>query len=223
MGKESKRKAKRIVFRLCLLGIICIGIYCLGLEIKPEEIVSVIRGAGFWAPVLYVLIMASTFVIAPLSGTPVFFAGYMIFENMVQVYGYFAALLAATINFWIARKWGRDLVQKLVGKKNIAKVDQFTQDYGIKSLIFLRFFQGHLHDFISYAYGLTNIKYLTFMIISTLTPIPWLLFWQLYVFKKIDNIGDLAIWTVITLIPFFIISVVLAFKYRSKYGKKTNE
>ena len=216
MKVKLKKRTKRIVFYSFLFIVVSLGIYYLGSKVKPEDVVLAIEGLGFWTDVIYVILMASTFIIAPLSGTPVFFAGYLLFGSKVQIYTYFSALLSATINFWISKKWGRNLVSRMVGKKNMEKIDQFTEDHGIKSLVLLRLFQGHFHDFISYAYGLTNMKYLPFIIVSALAPIPWLLLWQLYIFKRIKNIGDFTIWWVATLIPFFIISAFLASKYKKK-------
>lgn len=216
MKQKIGTRTKKLIFYLFLFVVISLGVYRLGLRVKVEDITSLIQKAGFWAPVTFILIMALTYIIAPLSGAPAFFAGFILFKNRVQIYNYFAVLLAATINFWIARKWGRSLVSKFVGRKNVEKVDQFTKDYGVRSLILLRLFQGHFHDFISYAYGLTNMRYAPFIIISALTPIPWLLFWQFYVFKRVQNITDFTIWFVATLIPFFIISFFFASKLRKK-------
>ena len=213
---KFKAKAKKLILYFLFFVFASLGIYFLGLKVGPEDITHIIEKAGFWAPATFILIMALTYIIAPLSGTPAFFAGFMLFKNRVQIYNYFAVLLAATVNFWIAKKWGRNIVSKLLGRKNIEKIDQFTKDYGVKSLILLRLFQGHLHDFISYAYGLTNMSYVPFIIISALTPIPWLLLWQFYIFKRVKNIGEFTLWFVVTLIPFLIISGFFATKFRKK-------
>lgn len=207
---------KRLIFYLLLFIIISLCIYLLGLRIKPEEIKPWIEKTGFWAPIIYIFLTSLTFIIAPLSGTPIFLAGYLLFRSRVQIYSYFAAFLSAAVNFWIARIWGRGWVVKMVGKKNMEKVDQFTQNYGIKSLIFLRVLQGHLHDFISYAYGLTDMKFLPYMVVTILTPIPWILLWQLFLFKRIRNIGEFTIWWGATLVPLFIISGFFVSKYRKR-------
>ncbi len=209
-------RAKKLIRYLFFFIVVSLGIFYLGTRIKPEDITGFIEKTGFWAPIIYIFMMASTFIVAPLSGTPIFLAGYVLFRSKIQIYTYFAALFAATVNFWIARRWGRKLVTKLVGKGNIEKIDQFTEDYGVKSLILLRLLQGHLHDFISYAYGLTNMRFIPFIIISALTPIPWLLLWQLYLFKRIKDIKEFTIWWLATLIPFFIISGLFALKYKKK-------
>ena len=124
-------------------------------------------------------------------------------------------MLSATVNFWIAKKLGRNLVAKLFGKKDMNKIDQFTEDFGVKSLIFLRIYQGHLVDFISYAYGLTSMKFTSYIVITVLAPIPWLLLWQFYIFPRVNNISDFTTWFLVTLMPFLLISWFF-FRYKRK-------
>lgn len=207
-------KNKKIGLYLFFLIVVSLGIYYLGSRIRLEDITRVVEDAGVWAPVLYSLILTLTYVIAPLSGTPVFLAGYFLFGRNVQFLNYFACLLGAVINFWIARRFGRGVVSKLVGERNISKVDRFTENYGVKSLIFLRLLQGQFHDFIAYAYGLTNMKFVPYFIVSVLAPIPWFLLWYFYIFNQIENVRDLSLWLLITVAPFFVISAFLIRKLR---------
>lgn len=211
-----KGRLKDLYPYLFIFIFVSLIIFLLGSKVSSDEISEVVQKAGVFGPLLYILIFASTHVIAPLSGTPVFFAGFGLFGDKIQIYTYLATMLSAIVNFWISRIWGRDLVKKLAGK-DLEKIDEFTKDYGIKSLIFLRVFQGHLVDFISYAYGLTNIKFTPYIIVSALAPIPWLLFWQFYIFPRVEDIGDFSVWFLITLVPFIIISW---FFFRYKRNKE---
>lgn len=176
---------------------------------RVEDITSVVEKGGVWAPILYVSVLLLTYIIAPLSGTPVFFAGYLLFGKTVQIYNYVAALIGAVANFWIARKLGRGRVSDLIGAGNMKKIDQFTNNYGIKSLVLLRILQGQFHDFIAFAYGLTNIKFIPYLIVSALAPIPWFLLWYFYIFDHIQTIGDLTIWLLLTVAPLYIVSLFL--------------
>ena len=201
-----KRANKKIGFWLTILVIILISIYFLGAGIKVEQITDFIKRTGFWAPVVFIVLTALTYIFAPISGTPLWFAGYILFGSRFQIYTCLAAIFAAGINFWIARKLGRRWVIKLMGAANMEKVDAFTKDYGLKSLILLRLFVGNFHDFISYAYGLTNIRFISYMLVSLLSPVPWILLWQLYIFKKIDNFGEFTFWSGVTLLPLLVVS-----------------
>lgn len=208
-------KTKKLLFYLLLITLTFLAIFLLGTRFKTEDIISFVERAGFWAPVVYITIFASTHIIAPLSGTPVLFAGFALFGKTVSIYTYLATILSSTVNFWIARIWGRKLVVKFVGRKNMEKVDGFTNDYGIKSLILLRVLQGHLVDFISYAYGLTNIKFLPYFLISVLGHLPSFILWQI-IYSRIENITDFAFWFAATLVPLFLLSGIFASWYRKK-------
>ena len=88
-----------------------------------------------------------------------------------------AAYISYVLNFWIARKWGRGIVKKFVGEEGMRKVDDLTKDYGIVTLVFLRIFQGSINDFVSFAMGLTNMKFKVYLVVSLLASIPGTILW----------------------------------------------
>ena len=66
---------------------------------------------------------------------------------------------------------------KFVGKEDMKKVDELTKDYGIVTLVFLRIFQGSINDFVSFAMGLTNMKFKIYLVVSLLASIPGTILW----------------------------------------------
>jgi uncharacterized membrane protein YdjX (TVP38/TMEM64 family) len=213
---KLKPKTKKLILYVSVFAGVSLAVYFLGARIEVKDIKQIIEKAGVLAPLLYIVILLSTYVVAPFSGTPVFFAGYLAFGKTVQIYSYFTQILAAAVNFWIARGFGRGLVLRLVGDKNMGRVDRFADNYGIGSLIFLRVFQGHFHDFISYAYGLTNIKFTAYFIVSALAPIPWAILWYFYIFDRVENVGDLTMWLLLTIAPLYAVSIFLFRKLSSR-------
>lgn len=211
--------SKKLVYYLLIFLAIFSAIFLLGTRISKETIINAVQKTGMWAPLIFILINTATLVIAPLSGTPVIFAGYALFGKLVAPYIYLADILSAVINFWISRLWGRKLVSKLVGKKGLAKIDEFTKNYGVSSLIFLRVLQSNVTDFVSYAYGLTNMKFSTYIIISVLGQLPNFLLWQ-FLFQKIRNMKEFIFWWVVTLIPLGLISIFFAIKYKAKQDNR---
>jgi uncharacterized membrane protein YdjX (TVP38/TMEM64 family) len=211
----SKRKSALLYLAIIVIGSLLV--FLLGRGISEEEVTSFVRGAGIWAPLVYVTLIALTHIVAPLSGTPILFAGYALFGDRLQLYDYFAVIISGVTNFWIAKRFGRELVLRLVGKKEMGKVDRFVEDYGVRTLIFLRVFQGHLHDFISYAYGLTKMSFYPYFTISVLGRIPWLLFWQFYIFPRVDSVTEFTLWYLLTLVPLFVVSwLFLSYQKRRK-------
>jgi len=171
----NKHRNKAKVFLPALL--LFLVLYLLSRLIPAEEIERIIIEAGPLAPIVYIFISLLTYIIAPLSGTPVAFVGFHIFGSDVVIFHTISAFISFSINFGIARIWGRGLVEKIAGKESTGKIDNFINKKGYLSLFIIRVFLATYHDFISYAYGLTNIKYFPYIIISTIGLIPGYIIW----------------------------------------------
>lgn len=167
----NKITKKRLLY-LALITLAFLLIYLLGNRIDSAAIASAVKKVGIFGPLVFVFINAITLIIAPISGTPTYLAGFALFGKQVQFLVYLSAVFAGSINFLIARRWGRRMVIKLVGKDNMSKVDEFSQNYGMGTLIFLRLFQGQFFDFISYAFGLSKMKFWPYFLVTVLAPIP---------------------------------------------------
>lgn len=191
---------------IAVITLISISLYFLGKQIPQEVIESFIKNAGHWAPIAYILTHQISYVIAPISGFPFLIAGFYLFGKAIVIYTYIVVVIGATINFWIARKWGRPLVSKLAGQSSLEKIDQLSKGYGIITLIALRLLQGGRGDFVSYAYGLTPMKFSTYIIITTLATIPGSILWY-YIVSKTNNLEQAL--TVSVLLAFFSLLIFL--------------
>ena len=129
------------------------------------------------------------------------------YGQMSVVYAFIAAVIASITNFWIARIWGRNLVIKLAGEKNLEKIDSLTKDYGLQTLFIFRVFLKEFHDVISYAFGLTNLKFKPYFLISTLGMIPATFIWYLISLKIRD---PLTFTTVSWIFAYFSLIVYFA-------------
>lgn len=192
-------------------------LYVLSKNIPEENFRSIITNAGIWGPLTFTFLMLATHIFAPLSGTPLVFAGFYAFGEDVVFLTTLVAFVSSFTNFWIARIWGRSLVIKFVGRENTGKIDRLTQDYGLWTLFFLRVFMGGSTDFISYAAGLTSLQFLPYFIISVLVAIPGTILWYLIALQ----INDPLIFTALTLLLISTLSLIfvlatLAFKGRRR-------
>lgn len=209
-------RSPQLIFSAAITVTLIVAIYVISARLGVETIREVVEKAGIFGPLIFILLNSLSYIIAPLSGTPFYLAGFALFGKTFLLYIYLSALLGFTINFWISRIWGRRLVIKLISQENITKIDQLTKDYGVESLIFLRVFVGYLTDFISYVYGLTNMKFISYFLISALAPIPWLMLWFLVFFPQIETLNDFLKWFIISLIPVYIISALALILYQRR-------
>lgn len=131
-----------------------------------ENVHQIVQNAGIWAPLLFIILCSFSLIIAPLSGSSLFIVGGALFgkEN-----GFFLSLIASilgcSINFWIAKKLGRTVVLRLIGRNNFKQLDKFTgQVKGNRGIVYLTLIMLLSQDLLSYAAGLTPISYRRFLV-----------------------------------------------------------
>jgi uncharacterized membrane protein YdjX (TVP38/TMEM64 family) len=164
--------------------------------VDASDVEAITNKAGWFGPILIALFILATQVFAPLSGTPGIFVGIKLygFANTLILF-YFTSLLSATINFWLARKYGRKIVAKFVGEKTLNEIDELSKVNERVLLITSRIFGYYFFDIISYAVGLTKIKFMKYFIYTALlTLIPTIA--QYFIFSHLDfnSFGGMLIY-----------------------------
>lgn len=171
---------------LIIIVIIFLLVYFIGSRIPEVTIREMIKTAGPLGPIILIIFIWLTNVVAPLSATPFYFVGYYLFGQTTVIYSFIATFIASMTNFWIARIWGRKLVIKLAGEDSLQKIDRLTENYGIQTLFIIRVFLSQFYDVVSYVFGLTPMKFAPYIIISTLGTIPGTLLWY-FLSTKVHN------------------------------------
>ncbi len=144
-------------------------LYWLSQAIHVAELQLIVAGAGLWGPMLYVGLKALTFTFAPLSAGPIQFASGILFGVIPGTfYSVLGEVIGGCISVIIARLFGRRLVKKFVGEAALERIDTFyarhTDDW--QSLLAARLLLFSVYDFISYAVGLGNIRFSTYIFVS---------------------------------------------------------
>lgn len=206
MGEKftMKKQIKKSILPLIIFGGIFLGFYLIGMTVPEDVIRNTINDAGSYGIILFILFTWITYVFAPLGGTPFLLAGFYLFGQNVVIYTLIASLIASVTNFWIARNWGRQMVANFTGKENLAKVDKLAQNYGLVSLFFFRVCLGQFHDILSYIFGLTNIKFKSYLLISTIGMIPGSAI-MYYFSTKTNNPIYFLIMTMVVAYLFFLV------------------
>ena len=192
--------------RLILLAIFAITLllYFLGKQISQETIRTFMESTGPWAPAVWMLAHQISYILAPISGFPFLVVGFYLFGDKTIIYNYIVVISGSSINFLIAKRWGRPIVRKLMGEDSLEKIDKFAKEYGVGALFAARLFLIGLGDYISYAYGLTPIKYSTFISISAVAVIPGYLLWY-FAASQTNGIEQfLGISVALTFVAFWI-------------------
>jgi uncharacterized membrane protein YdjX (TVP38/TMEM64 family) len=172
-GKQPLPKGL-LVALLVALGISVLSIVLFNIFDGGPKMRHWIESAGAWGPLVYIGLKAATYVIAPLSGTPVKLAGGALFGFWEgAALGLTGDMIGASLNFWIARLFRDKAITKLSGRKAIKQIDELTEHVGgWRALLAARIFLSSLYDFISYAAGLSKLPFKQFFLVSFFAGIP---------------------------------------------------
>lgn len=170
----SKRAVKKIVpLVVVFLLVVSIPALFVGGGLTPHEVRSFASRFGVAAPLSLIIATALTNVIPPLAVTPFWIASILLFGGFGGfVISYVANLLGSSANFFISRLWGRPAVARVAGAGALRKIDKIPNIANPLAVFMLKFVGGAATDYISYASGLSKIKYLGYLIASALSILP---------------------------------------------------
>ncbi len=134
-------------------------------QIGVDQLRANIAQFGIWAPFMILLLRLTSIVVPALPGT-----AYAILSG--AVFGFaqglmiiaIADFLACATNFFIARRYGRGVVQRLVGERLMNKLDRWSQKY-LEGNFFLvtGALMTSFFDYICYAAGLSQMPWKRFI------------------------------------------------------------
>ncbi len=166
-------KLQKILLAISFVAIFYL-ILALALQtIGLENAQILVKKTGVWAPVVFVVLCAASLIIAPLSGSSLFVVGGTLFgKHNAFLLSYIASILGCSANFWISRKLGRKVAQRFIGKTNLEELDKFINKLKSgRSILYMVIIMPFSQDIVSYAIGLTKIKYTHFLIALILSSI----------------------------------------------------
>jgi len=154
----------KVIFVIIILSV---ALQWLLPSLTSEEFQRFVVSIGPLGPLVVIFYTVLSHVFAPVAGTPGVMLGFAVFGvRKTMTYLYIASMISASINFYIARRFGRGWVTKLAGKKTMKDIDDFVSVSGSKVLAACRVFGFPIFEIISYAAGLTNISFKKYMLIT---------------------------------------------------------
>ena len=143
------------------------------LAVDPREIERFIHSYGSQAAVVSFLLMIFQAIAAPLPAFLITFANASLFGAFWGgLLSWSSAMVGAALCFYIARMMGREVVEKLTGKAVLNSVDDFFNRYGKHTILVCRLLPFVPFDPVSYAAGLTSIRFRQFMFATGLGQLP---------------------------------------------------
>lgn len=186
--KLDNRAVRWLRFVLLLLAALVFGVFYLlsaGFRSETNRALGILgRGDiaglrdyivsfGFWAPVASCFLMVLQALVAPVPSFLITFANGLAFGVlggwMLSLFGH---ALAAGVCFGISRALGRVPVEVLVGKTGLESADRWFARWGLYAVFVGRLIPGVAFDAVSYAAGLTRMRFGSFMAASALGILP---------------------------------------------------
>jgi len=145
-------------------------------EIRLENVPKIktwVASFGKIAPLIYTgLYLVSTVFFLP--GSPVTVLAGFVFGPLWGVfYASVASIISVSVAFLIARYVARDLVEGWVkDNAQFRKIDEQVEEQGWRILMFTRLVPIFPFNLQNYAYGLTSIRFSTYVLVSAIFMLP---------------------------------------------------
>lgn len=176
---------------------------------EQPEIEEWIDGFGVWGPIVYIVVFALSMLFAPLPTAPMPLIAAAVFGPALGfLYTISATAIGSTICFWIARRLGRPALRRLTSQRAIDKIDQLGERLGVRLLIVLRLFPVAGVDYVSYAAGLTQMRFAPYIVISVLASSPILILAAVLGDAVLQRNREILIGAFIAIVLFFAAPVI---------------
>lgn len=221
----SKRK---IYVYLSIVVLIAIGI---GFLVNPdwhemfnqliqlesiEQMKEKVNALGVWGPIVMIVLMvvhSVTFI----PSEVIMIANFVLFGPFLGlIYTWIGSMLGAYLSFYLARIFGRVIVEKFVSDRLLHRFDQFVNRHGARGLLGLRLIPLISFNALNYAAGFTNLSLWTFTWTTGLGILP---IGILFAFLYQSAVGQKYVFIGLSVagIAIVIIMIIKA-KWSKKYG-----
>jgi uncharacterized membrane protein YdjX (TVP38/TMEM64 family) len=168
-----RRDAKKVVFVVSILVVIAVAFFVVVRDVSVESAADRFREFGPYGPLLVVLLIVLEVVVTPIPGVLIIIAtGYAFGPYWGMLYSYIGGFIGVNIAFFLSRKFGRPLVEKLTDRKKLVEFDRFAQANGKVFLWIAFLIPVFPSDMVCYGIGLTNMRWRTFASIVMVAMIP---------------------------------------------------
>lgn len=183
-------------------------------QANVEDVREYVQSFGPLAPLAYFVLYVLQAIVAPIPGPVLIAASVILFGFWFGfLLSYFAGLTGALLSFWISRKIGRPLAEKVAPQK-LKEIDRFFEKYGKISIFLLRIFPIFPFDLVSYFMGLTNISIVDYTLATAFGLVPAILLYT-SIGESLRK-GNIILFVILTAIAFLAFVVLPYFLNKVK-------
>ncbi|MGI8550926.1 MAG: TVP38/TMEM64 family protein [Dehalococcoidia bacterium] len=142
------------------------------IHIRPESVQRQVDRYGPLAPAVFIVSLATTVVVTPIPSLPLDIAAGLAFGLWRgTAYILLAALIGASVDFWVARRFGRRFLQRHLKPSTLHLIDDLAGRLGGRGLVVMRLEPLFNFKWVSYAAGLTSMSYRDYALATALGSI----------------------------------------------------
>lgn len=183
LKKDNKRKVIISILKIFLLAVIVVGIpvyiySCHGDWLRQfesfEDVVSYLQRYKWQSVIIYIGLQVIQIVISVIPGQVFqFAAGYLYSFFPALLFSIGGALLGTTISFYLAKILGHDFVHLFFGREKTQEyVKKLNSKKAYMVVFILYLIPGLPKDVVSYAAGVSEMKFKPFILLSLIGRLP---------------------------------------------------
>ena len=127
-----------------------------------------------------------------------------------------SAMAGAALCFYISRVLGRNAAERLTSRAGLQSVDKFFERYGTHSILIARLLPFISFDLVSYAAGLTSMRFLPFFVATGVGQLPATIVYS-YVGGMLTGGAQMLMTGLLVLFALSAVVVMMRQIYREKH------
>ncbi|KYZ77227.1 alkaline phosphatase [Anaerosporomusa subterranea] len=165
---------------------------------------------GVWAPITSISLMALQSMVPLVPGLAITITIAWIFGwQWGALYSWLGALLGATLDFCLARWYGRPLVEKIIRPQQLDSFDAFFLKHGIIAVLITRLTPIVPFKVVSYGAGLTTIALCQFVLATGIGQTPAIILYSILGQNLVKNLFATVMITIL-----LVVAGLTAYRYR---------
>ena len=204
----TKKKILMVIL-FSLLVLISIAVLILSIirktflfELVRNYFILPLEAIGYWSILLFLVLMIVQSLIVPIPSELVLLAGGMLYGSWLGpwgvvlgvVVGVIGSVLSGIVTYYIANKGGRPILEVTgdhmkLADKFVFAMDLWIEKWGIWAIIAGRAVPVVMFDPISYAAGISNIKWKMYNLATFIGSIPRSIFYAIIGFQMVTSGG----------------------------------
>ena len=217
----AKNKKKIVVLTIVVFFVVYL-LYRYGSFIMHpnlKEWGKVLRSYGKYSPLIFIILysLKPLILVIPTSAMSIL-AGRLFGPWLAFIYTMLSCFFSSTIAFYLARYLGKDFVDKLLKGKSL-KFENDIEKYGFQIMFLMRLSFVFPFDPLSYAAGLSRMKYKDFILGTMIGIIPEMFAYS-FIGKHLEKPFSVAV--ILPIVAVVIIAVIASSLYKKHYKGKKN-